>query len=178
MATRVRSGRGRAGGLLGRSARGLVAGAAGTAAMDALWYRRYRRANGTEPFLTWELSLTTRSFENAAAPAQLGKRVASLVGIELPQKAAGLTNDVVHWATGMGWGLALGGGLAGRRAPSLLAGALLGLCAWLTSYTVLPLIGVYKPLWKYDAATLAKDLSAHLLFGATTATTLCALSRR
>ena len=30
--------------------------------------------------------------------------------------------------------------------------------------------GVYDDIWKYDRRTLRRDLSAHLLFGATTAT--------
>ena len=27
---------------------------------------------------------------------------------------------------------------------------------------------IYKPIWKYDAKTLARDLSAHLAYGAGT----------
>ena len=27
---------------------------------------------------------------------------------------------------------------------------------------------IYKPIWEYDAKTLAKDLSAHLAYGAGT----------
>jgi hypothetical protein len=34
---------------------------------------------------------------------------------------------------------------------------------------VLPVLGVYKPIWKYDLETLGKDLSAHLVFGTATA---------
>jgi hypothetical protein len=30
---------------------------------------------------------------------------------------------------------------------------------------VLPAAGLYQPIWKYDAKTLAKDLSAHLAYG-------------
>jgi hypothetical protein len=31
---------------------------------------------------------------------------------------------------------------------------------------VLPLAKVYQPIWKYDTRTLAKDLSAHVVYGA------------
>jgi hypothetical protein len=31
---------------------------------------------------------------------------------------------------------------------------------------------LYKPIWKYDAETLAKDLSAHLVYGLAPATAL------
>ena len=34
---------------------------------------------------------------------------------------------------------------------------------------LLPVLGVYKPIWKYDLETLGKDLSAHLVFGTATA---------
>jgi hypothetical protein len=41
---------------------------------------------------------------------------------------------------------------------------------------VLPLLGVYKPIWKYDLRTLGKDLSAHLVFGTATAVAFRLLS--
>jgi hypothetical protein len=40
---------------------------------------------------------------------------------------------------------------------------------WASGYVVLPLLGAYKPIWKYDATTLEKDLTAHLVFGTATA---------
>jgi hypothetical protein len=40
---------------------------------------------------------------------------------------------------------------------------------WAGGYVVLPQLGVYKPIWKYDLETLGKDLSAHLVFGSATA---------
>jgi hypothetical protein len=39
-----------------------------------------------------------------------------------------------------------------------------------------PLLGVYKPIWKYDLETLRKDLSAHLVFGTATAAAFCLLA--
>jgi hypothetical protein len=36
---------------------------------------------------------------------------------------------------------------------------------WSSDYVALPLAGVYKPIWKYDARTLYEDLSAHVVFG-------------
>jgi hypothetical protein len=32
----------------------------------------------------------------------------------------------------------------------------------------LPLAGVYQPIWRYDAKTLAKDASAHVVYGTVT----------
>jgi hypothetical protein len=40
---------------------------------------------------------------------------------------------------------------------------------WAVSYAILPAAGLYKPIREYDRETLAKDLSAHLVYGATTA---------
>jgi hypothetical protein len=41
----------------------------------------------------------------------------------------------------------------------------LGVGVWAAGYVVLPAFGVYEPIWNYDAETLRKDLSAHLVFG-------------
>ena len=51
-----------------------------------------------------------------------------------------------------------------------------GAAVWASGYVVLPLLGVYKPIWKYDFETLRKDLSAHLVFGTTTAATFALLT--
>ena len=48
---------------LGAVVRGLVAGAAGTGAMDALLYARYRRGHGKEGFEPWESSADLDSWE-------------------------------------------------------------------------------------------------------------------
>jgi hypothetical protein len=53
----------------------------------------------------------------------------------------------------------------------------LGPVAWLSSYVVLPLAGVYQPIWKYDARALADDLSAHVVFGVVTSAVFAALTR-
>lgn len=55
---------------VGAVVRGLVAGAFGTAAMDALLYKRYRRGGGSEGLKEWELSSDLSSWEQAPAPAQ------------------------------------------------------------------------------------------------------------
>src|SRR5262245_32698449 len=44
--------------------------------------------------------------------------------------------------------------------------------------SVLLLAGVYKPIWGYDARTLADDLSAHLVLGVTTSVPYTARTRR
>lgn len=163
---------------LGAVVRGIIAGAGGTLAMDLLWYSRYRRGGGEDGFADWDLSTSTSSFDEAPAPAQVGRRLAGLVGVELPDRTAGLTNNVVHWATGAQWG-ALYGLTAGRAgAPNPALGLALGPAAWGSAYALLGAAGIYEPIWTYDRDTLAQDLSAHLVFGLATATAYRLLTRR
>jgi hypothetical protein len=42
---------------------------------------------------------------------------------------------------------------------------------WISGYVLLPEGGLYKPIWEYDAKTLAGDLSAHLAYGVGTGAT-------
>ena len=46
-----------------------------------------------------------------------------------------------------------------------------GTAVWGSDYVILPAGGFYKPIWEYDAKTLAGDLSAHLAYGTGTAVT-------
>ncbi len=145
--------------------------------MDLLWYARYRRTGGGDGFVDWELSTALKDWEQADAPAQMGRRIVKgLFKLDLPDEAAGWTNDVVHWATGLQWG-ALYGLVAGSTTANPLYGAVMGTVAFSASYVVLPLARLYKPVWEYDAKTLAKDFSAHLLFGVVTGGVFRALTR-
>jgi len=60
---------------VGAVARGLAAAAVGTLAMDLLLFARYKRGDGKSGFRTWELSSEIESWEQAPAPAQVGKRL-------------------------------------------------------------------------------------------------------
>ena len=65
---------------------------------------------------------------------------------------------------------ALYGILAGSlREAYPLYGLPFGAAVWITGYVILPQGMIYKPIWEYDAKTLARDLSAHLAYGAGTA---------
>jgi hypothetical protein len=158
---------------------GALSGAVGTAAMDLVLYRRYRRGGGEDSPWSWESAEGVTGWESASAPGQLGQKVVRLVtGRPPPERWARPTTNLVHWATGVGWGLQYGL-LAGRRGRHSLMGALaLGPAAWLSGYVVLPLAGVYQPIWRYDARTLGKDLSAHLVYGATASAVFAALTRK
>ena len=153
----------------------IIAGAAGTLAMDLVLYRRYRTAGGQRPFVKWEFSSVPPGFDDAPAPAKLGRSIAKAVGVDLPESSAGVVNSIVHWATGLGWGTA--GSLASAlpKVRALSAGVVTGVCAWGTSYVLLPKLDIYKPINEYDAKTLWQDLSAHLAFGATVGATTALL---
>lgn len=162
-----------------RAATGAFAGGVGTVAMDLLLYARYRREGGKDSAWRWESAEDVMSWDDASAPGRLGQKVERLVTRRPPpDKWARPTTNAVHWATGVAWGLQYGV-LAGRpsRHPALRVLAL-GPLVWLTGYVVLPLAGVYEPIWKYDARTLGKDLSAHLVYGVTAGGAFAALNGR
>jgi hypothetical protein len=148
--------------------RGAVAGVIGTLAMDALWYRRYRASGGTDPFPGWEVTRDVGDWADAPAPGQMGRKVIeATTGREVPVERAAALSNVMHWAYGVSW--TVGYGLLTRRlgpGRPLWHGPAFGAAIWSSDYVTLPLAGVYEPIWTYDATTLAKDLSAHLLFGA------------
>ena len=137
--------------------------------MDALLYARYRRGGGTQGFLAWETSAGLSEWDGAPAPAIVGKRlVEGLFGIELPPRWARLTNNVTHWGYGKLWGGQYGMAAGTTGVLRAWHGPALGTVAFGSGYVVLPLARLYQPIWEYDARTLARDYSAHLVYGITT----------
>jgi hypothetical protein len=157
---------------LGALTRGVMAGAAGTLAMDALWFYRYKRGGGESGFVDWEFSVGLNDWSKASAPAQVGKRLYEAVfQRELSPRWAALTNNVMHWSYGIGWGGMYGLVAGSAQRPHIRWGVPFGALVWGADYVVLPLAGVYKPIWEYDLPTLWQDLSAHLVYGIGTAIT-------
>jgi hypothetical protein len=163
---------------LGSMARGVAASAFGTFAMDVWLYRGYRHEGGTAAFPAWESSEGTVSWEDAPAPARAAEKLlGAALAHEVPPRYARLLNNVTHW----GFGLAAGAGyglILGSRRSRVWYGPPFGAAVWGSGYVVLPLLGVYQPIWKYDLETLGKDLSAHLVFGTATAATFSLLARK
>ena len=161
-----------------RLAAGAVAGAVGTAAMDLLLYRRYHRDGGKEALWRWESAAGVMSWNEASAPGRLGEKVERLATRRPPPDSwARTTTNIVHWATGIGWAVQYAA-LAGRASKHPVVRALtLGPVVWSSGYVILPLARVYEPIWSYDARTLGKDLSAHLVYGVTTSAAFAALTR-
>jgi hypothetical protein len=150
--------------------RGLMSGAAGTLAMDLVWYVRYRRGGGTNGFLKWEFSVSLDDWDTASAPAKVGKLLfETLTHQEVPASYAALVSNVMHWGYGVTWGALFSVSVGAPGATRLRQGPLLGLLVWLASYAVLPIAGFYQPIWSYGLKTLWDDLSAHLVYGSTVA---------
>jgi hypothetical protein len=157
--------------------RGVVAGTVGTLAMDLLLYARYRRGGGQSGFLSWEFSSDVTSWDQAPAPAQVGKRVfEGLFQKKLSDDRAPLVNNVMHWGYGIANAVPYGILAGSARKPRVWFGPPFGAAVWGGGYVVLPAAGLYKQIWEYDRVTLAKDLSAHLVYGTTTAIVFRVLS--
>lgn len=157
---------------LGAVLKGAVAGIVGTLAMDLVWYSRYRKSGGDQSFAEWDLASGIEDYSSASAPAQVGKRlVEGFFDLKLDPKTAAPMTNIVHWATGSGYGIAHGIVHGSMAKPTALGGLLTGAGAWAMAYATLAPAGLYQPMWEYDAKTLWKDLSAHLVFGLATGLT-------
>jgi hypothetical protein len=154
----------------GAVARGLVAATVGTAAMDLVLFARYKKGGGKERLRDWEFSADVKTWADAPAPAQVGRRLyEGLFQAQLPDDKAVLVNNITHWAFGILAGVQYGLAGGSLRNPRVAYGAAFGTGVWATGYAVLPKAGLYKPITSYDKVTLAKDLGAHLVYGLTTA---------
>jgi hypothetical protein len=155
---------------------GLLAGAVGTICLDAVHYLKYRRTGGTDSPLAWEFALV-ESWEEAPDPGQVAKRlIEGFTQRKLPERAAWLTSTVAHWGYGSAAGAAYGV-LAGSLAtPRPAYGVPFGVALFANDYIALPVAGLYKPIWEYDADVVAWDLGAHLAYGAGTGIAFWALS--
>ena len=151
----------------------------GTAAMDLLLYRRYRRSDGDDSLWRWESAAGVTTWDRRPRRVRsVASCSASPPGVSRPIDGRGRRRTSCT-----GRPASVGGPSTARstgsttRLPWLTAAAL-GPAAWLSGYAVLPLTGVYEPIWKYGARTLADDLSAHLVYGAATSAAFAVLSRR
>jgi hypothetical protein len=152
--------------LLRTATRGLLAGAAGTIAMDLVWYVRYKRGGGESGFLKWEFASQPTEWDKAGAPAKVGKLLVETATHQpVPASQIPLISIVMHWGYGSQWGVvvALALGWASNVRP--WQGPVVGTLVWLSSYVAIPIAGFYEPIWKYDLKTLWDDFSAHLVYG-------------
>ncbi|MFC6157248.1 DUF1440 domain-containing protein [Kribbella jiaozuonensis] len=164
---------------LGAVVRGLIAGTVGTVAMDTLLYAEYRRGGGKSGVRRWEFSEDIKTWDDAPAPAQVGRRLfEGMFRHELPNSRAALVNNLTHWAFGILNGAAYGVVVGSVPKARIWYGVPFAATVWGTGYVVLPAAGLYSPIWDYSIKVLAKDLTAHLVYGLTTATAYKVLGSR
>src|SRR4051794_22409731 len=109
--------------------------------MDLFLYRRYRREGGQSGFGAWESSAGLAGWDDAPAPAKVGKRMLEAVTRrELSPRWARLVNNATHWGYGISAGAPFG--LFAARSPRLRYGLPFGAGVWASGYVTLPLLGV------------------------------------
>jgi hypothetical protein len=157
--------------LSGSLGRGLIAGAAGTAAMTA-YQLAVARVQG-KPLET----KVPRTWAEAPPPAQVVKKAADAVGKgrSVTKQDVPRVTNAMHWIYGLTWGVVYG--LAARQLrPQPAAGAAaLATGVWAAAYAELVPLGIYKPPWEYPPQELGLDLSYHLVYGAGVAAAYAAL---
>lgn len=144
--------------------RGLASGAVGTAAMTAYQeaVQRLERRGRTDE----EWSPAEDPWQDAPAPAQVAKRlIEGVFQREVPPERIELLSHVTHWTYGAFWGGVYGLVRGTFEAPATRTGLGFGSALWALSYVELVPMGIYEPPWRYDAKTLATDLSYHLVYG-------------
>jgi hypothetical protein len=152
--------------LVGSVARGVVAGAAGTAAMTA-YQLAVAKLRG-QPLAT----PVPRTWADAPAPAQVAKRI---LGRRVTKQQAPLLTNAMHSLTGIGWGAVYGPLQRSVGGSAAATGAGFGTGVWAASYAELVPLGIYNPPWTYPPQELALDLSYHLVYGVAVAAAYAAL---
>lgn len=135
----------------GAAIRGVLAGAAGTAAMTAAQTAYYKYTGA----------------ESSSTPADVGERVIEgVLQREVPVSENTLTQGM-HWGYGTSMGIPFGIVAGSRREPAsvLASGLAFGLAAWGASQVELPAMKLAPRPWEYDASSLATDLGFHLVYG-------------
>ena len=136
--------------------RGLLAGAAGTAAMT----------------VSSTIEAKLRGRVGSSAPADAAGKI---LGIQ-PRDPAGKArfSNVVHWGYGTSWGAVRGliaeSGLTGAAATSAHFAAI-----WPSALVMLPSLDVAPPPWKMGATELAIDAWHHLVYVTATGAAYAAL---
>ena len=144
--------------LLGGLARGVAAGAVGTAVMTGAQLAYYK-AMDVEPSTT---------------PAEVAKRVIrGVLQREVSDDRTSALNNAMHWLYGTGWGALFGLAAAGRE-PGLGVG--FALTVWGASQVELPAMGLAPPIWESDPKSLAPDVGFHVVYGVAVATAYKTLS--
>jgi hypothetical protein len=153
-------------------AAGVIAGAAGTVALDVVTY----------------LDMTVRGRPPSDMPAKAAERIATLAGMSLgSDKGADNRREglgaLLGYATGLGVGAAygivrgvVGRGVAGRRILPVVTAVGLGATAMAASDVPMTVLGLTDPR-SWSATDWLADVVPHLAYGAAAALTFDAVTR-
>jgi len=136
---------------LGAVARGLAAGAIGTAVMTA-GQTAYYKITGAEGSMT---------------PAEVAKRIIEgVLHREVTDDQMQTLNNAMHWFYGTSWGTVYGIAAGDRSSPSALKGGLaFGTAVWAASLVHLPVMKLSPPIWEMPPSAIAPDWGFHALYG-------------
>ena len=112
-------------------------------------------------------------------PAVLVDRVTVALGrrLTVPQRLR--AQQVIHYGTGAGVGLAYDAAARRWSAASLGRGTLAGLAIYAVAHgSLLPALGVQRPPWRLAPSAVAWESTSHLVFGAALDTARSALGGR
>jgi hypothetical protein len=166
---------------LGAVARGLAAGAVGTALMtiaqelsaklqapqDSDQQGDDQQADGQEgDGQQGDGQQGEDPWEQASMPARVARRISEGVfEQEVSPERSGLLTRAMHWAYGTAWGSVyglIGGTFRPRPLPTGLS---FGSAVWAMSYVQLVPMGLYQPPWKYATKDIAMEVGYHLAYG-------------
>ena len=144
--------------LTGALGKGLIAGAAGTAAMTVS--------------STLDAKLSGRGSSSAPADA-----AGAVLGVEGKDEAGEARfSNIVHWGYGTGWGAVRGLlGAAGVHGPAAMGAH--WATVWGSSLAMLPALDIAPAPWKQEGRDVATDAFHHLVYAAGTSAAYAVLDR-
>lgn len=148
---------------------GIVAGAAASFAMD-----RFQAAVANMSSSDADGDASEPATEQAADA--ISKRV---VGVEVPDADKPLAGQAIHYALGIGLGVAYAVAAEFRPAVTTGYGAAFGLgTATLLDEAVVPAVGLGSAPWETDVGTILYGYASHLVFGGTAELVRCQIRAR
>lgn len=136
---------------LGAIGRGLLAGAAGTAAMTACQ----------------TAVMQARGGQSSTVPGQVAQRIGEGVfRRKVPDQQLGTLTQIMHWGYGTTWGAAYGAVQSSLHLPILSPALLFGAANWAAnSALLLPALELAPPVSQRPAQGTAEELGYHLVYG-------------
>jgi uncharacterized membrane protein YagU involved in acid resistance len=99
-------------------------------------------------------------------PAVLVDRVTVALGCRLTVPQRLRAQDVIHYVTGAGLGVAYGAAAGRWPAARRAGGALAGVAIYVGTHgSLLPALGIQRPPWRLSPAAVAWESTSHLVFG-------------